>query len=87
MMVQSLCDLQLHDRRGVDIGMTFRGMVEEKYGSILGFCKAAGFNSTVLYGVANRKRAASRKLLEKLKNVLGSEVAGFFDEDRILIRR
>ena len=67
--------------------MTFRETIEGKYGSILGLCKAAGFNQTVLYSVVNRRRSASRKMLEKLKNVLGSEVAGFFDEDRILIRR
>lgn len=67
--------------------MGFRELIESKYGTMYKFCKNLGFNQGLVYAIATRKRAASVKTLEQLKEILGPEVADFFDADRVLIRR
>ncbi len=67
--------------------MSFRDLIESRYGTLYGFCKKLGLNESLIYAVATRKRAASVRTLEQLKTILGPEVADFFDADRVLIRR
>lgn len=67
--------------------MSFRDLVESKFGSLYAFCKKFGLNQSLIYALATRKRAASVQTLAQLKKILGPEIADLFDVDRVLLRR
>lgn len=67
--------------------MTLRQRIELQSGSVYAFVRQFGFSVPILYGVLTRKRAASKRTLDRLSDVLGMDVSSFFDGDGVLVQK
>ena len=65
--------------------MTLRDEINAKFGSLYGFAREKGINSSVAYSLFSGHRAASKNLLDLLVREFGDDVMQKFDSRGLLI--